>query len=109
MTQDELLGVLDSAEMHRLLAEFLGSDRFRQVVKEIVLAVTVEVDAAARMQVPRQLVAYCHACGGNLRLVDGELRGNSRRIPENVQAMIRLYREEIVQYLRVLPHTNGRK
>ncbi len=108
MTQDELLGILDSAEIHRLLAEFLGSDRFRQVVKEIVLAVTVEVDAAARLQVPRKLVAYCHTCGGNLRLEGGELRGNARCIPENVQALIRLYREEVIQFLKELPQTNGR-
>ncbi len=108
MTQDELLAVLDSAEVHRLLAEFLDSEPFRKALREIVMAVVVEVDAAQRLQVPKRLVAYCAACGGNLRMEGGELRGNSQRIPENVQAMIRLYREEVIQFLSELPQKNGR-
>lgn len=115
MTKDELLAALDSAELHQLVVEFLDAPSFRKALREVVQQVVVEVEAAKRANVAGLLVAYCLSCGVRLADKGGELVGRrvprkqgGGEVPEDVKSLVRLYRREILDYLRTLrPCRNG--
>lgn len=95
---------MNSIELDRLGKtigrELLESPAFRQLVKEVVLMVKIELEEVKTKDIVRTFFRACEGLDIKLGLKDGKLTAtNQQNLNADLREVIRLYRPEIVARL----------